>query len=130
MNRFSIIAALVAFAIFATLLMFLTALIIHALGSTAIFFVWVICVPVECVLLCSGLAVMFVTQANVIHSLRLKREDEEHHYQVLQEKREIELEMRKLQLQLYRRRLSKGIHLLRRPKLRSRTPENLSENGC
>ncbi|HLQ30960.1 MAG TPA: hypothetical protein VK140_17120 [Ktedonobacteraceae bacterium] len=129
MNRLSIIAALVAFAIFATLLMFLTALVTSMLGSTAIFFAWIICVPVVCLLFCGGLAVMFVILSNALHSLKLRRLDEEHYFQVLREKRELDLQKHELQLHLYRLRISRGVHLPRRPRLKRRPPD-VTENGC
>ena len=115
MNRFSTIAALVAFAIFTTFLMFLTALITTVLGSAAIYFVWIICIPVELILFFGGLTVMLVILGNTLHSLRLKRIDEEHFYQVLREKREFDLQKRRMQLHLYRLRTARNIHPARRP---------------
>jgi hypothetical protein len=130
MNRFSVIAAMVALAIFVTFLMFLTTLITNVLGSAAIYFVWIICIPVECILFCGGLAVMVVNLVNVLHSLRLKRIDEEHYYQVLREKRELDLQQRKLQVHLYRLRTSRNVHPTRRPRLKRRPADGLYENGC
>ncbi len=129
MNRFSIIAALTAFAIFTTFLVFLTALITNVLGSAAIYFVWIICIPVELILLVSGLAVMLVIMGNMLHSLRLRRIDEEHFYKVLREKRELDLQKRRMQLHLYRLRTSRNIHPPRRPRLRRPPPADLSKHG-
>src|SRR5216684_8756154 len=129
MNRLSIIAALVAFAIFATLLMFLTALVTSMLGSTAIFFAWIICVPVVCLLFCGGLAVMFVILSNALHSLKLRRLDEEHYFQVLREKRELDLQKHELELHLYRLHTFRGVHPPRRLRL-NRRPQDVAENGA
>jgi len=128
MDRLSTIASLVALAIFATVFMFLTALIFSVLGPAAIYFVWFVCVPVECILLCFGLVVMVVTLSNTLYSLKLRRKDEEHLYQVLGERREIDLEKRKLQLQEYRQHVSSGIYPQRRLKLRRR-PDDWKEYG-
>jgi hypothetical protein len=118
MNRFSIIAALVALAIFVTFLMFLTTLITAVLGSAAIYFVWIICIPVECILFCGGLTVMVVSLVNALHSLRLKRINEEHYYRMLREQRELDLQKRRMQLHLYSLRTSRNIHPPHRPRLR------------
>jgi sensor histidine kinase YesM len=118
MNRFSIIAALVALAIFVTFLMFLTTLITAVLGSAAIYFVWIICIPVEIISLFGGLIVVLIIVGNTLHSLKLRRIDEEHYYQVVREQRELDLQKRKIQQHLYRLRTSRNIHPPHRPTLR------------
>ncbi|GAC1383833.1 MAG: hypothetical protein NVSMB33_11980 [Ktedonobacteraceae bacterium] len=130
MDRLSAFAALLVLAIITTLLMFLTALIVHVLGSAAIYFVWLVCIPTECILLLFWLPIMFVTQANVLHSLKLKRADKEHYYQTLREKRRIDLQKRRVQLHLCSRHLSLNVYTPRRLRVRYRPPDDFTENGC
>lgn len=118
MNRFSIIAALVALAIITAFLMFLTLLITSVLGSAAIYFVWIVCIPIEIISLFGGLLVVLIIVGNTLHSLKLRRTNEDHYYQVVREQRELNLQKRKIQQHLYRLRTSRNIHSSRPPKLR------------
>jgi hypothetical protein len=81
-------------------------------------------------LLLFWLPVMFVAQAHVLHMLKLSRADEEHYYQMLRERREINLQMRRIQLQLYRHRLPYSRYHPRRVYIKPRPPDDLSANGC
>ncbi len=98
MDRLSTFAALVMAAIMTTALMFLTALIVWMLGPVAIYFVWIVCIPLELVLLILDLVLLVVSLSTALHLLKLWRMDEEHRLKLLRERREIGLKMHKLEL--------------------------------
>ena len=130
MERLSTKAALITLAILATVSMFLFALVASLVGPGSPYFLWIVCLPFECILLLFWLPVMFVAQAHVLHMLKLSRADEEHYYQMLRERREINLQMRRIQLQLYRHRLPYSRYHSRRVYIKPRPPDDLSANGC
>ena len=130
MDRLSRLASLVVLAILATVSMFLFALVASLVGPGSPYFLWIVCLPFEGILLLFWLPVMFVAQAHVLHMLKLSRADEEHYYQMLRERREINLQMRRIQLQLYRHRLPYSRYRPRRVYIKPRPPDDLSANGC
>jgi hypothetical protein len=130
MERLSTKAALITLAILATVSMFLFALVASLVGPGSVYFLWFVCLPFECILLLFWLPVMFVTQALVLHTLRLSRTDTEHYYQMVRERREIDLQLRRTQLQLYRHRLPYSRYRPRRVYIKPRPPGDLSANGC
>ena len=130
MERLSTKAALITLAILATVSMFLFALVASLVGPGSPYFLWIVCLPFECILLLFWLPVMFVAQAHVLHMLKLSRADEEHYYQMLRERREINLQMRRIQLQLYHHRLPYSRYHPRRVYIKPRPPDDLSANGC
>src|SRR5258708_26495647 len=93
MDRLSTFATLVMAAIVTTALMFLTALIVWVLGPVAIYFVWIVCIPVELLLLILDLVLLVVSLSTALHLLKLWRMDEEHRLKLLRERREIGLKM-------------------------------------
>lgn len=129
MDRLSTLAALVAAAIVTTALMFLTALIVWILGPAAIYFVWIVCIPLELVLLVLDLVLLIVTVSTGCHLLSLWRADEEDRLRVQKERREIDLKIRRLQLIEHQYRINKlrvaaRRYQLMRRRLDKRPPAN------
>lgn len=127
MDRLSTFAALVVATIVTTIMMFLTALIVWVLGPAAIYFVWIVCIPLECILLFLDLVLLWVSLSTALHLLRLWRENEEHRIKSLRKRREMDLEMRRLQLIECQRRIRRGGYLSRRAQLQKRPSNSLYE---
>lgn len=107
-------------AIVTTAVLFLAALIVEVLGPAAIYFVYIVCIPAELILLFLDIVLICVSLSAALHLLRLRRADEEHRMRMLQERREIDLKIRGMRLIEHRHRVKKlriaarRYHLLRR----------------
>ena len=124
MDRFNTFITFVLAAIVTTVFMFLTALIVGVLGPVAIYFVWIVCIPVGLVVLILDLVLLVEGLSTALHLLKLWRVDEEHRLKVLQEKREIRLKMDKLELIEYQYRVKKLIVAARRHQFKRRRVSN------
>ncbi|MGI9057025.1 MAG: hypothetical protein ACR2H5_00410 [Ktedonobacteraceae bacterium] len=120
MDRLSTFATLVMAAIATTALMFLTALIVWVLGPTAIYFVWLVCIPLDLVLLFLALVLLVVSLSTALHLLKLWRVDEEHRLRLLRERRELGLKMHRLELAEQQHRVHKLAIASRRYQLKRR----------
>lgn len=119
MGRSTLIALMIT-AIVTTAVLFLAALIVEVLGPAAIYFVYIVCIPAELILLFLDIVLICVSLSAALHLLRLRRADEEHRMRMLQERREIDLKIRGMRLIEHRHRVKKlriaarRYHLLRR----------------
>ncbi|MEO8971302.1 MAG: hypothetical protein ABI406_06855 [Ktedonobacteraceae bacterium] len=100
--------SLVLVAIITTALMFLTAIVVNVLGTAALLFVYIVCIPTIVLLLLFGLFLIASIVVRIIHAAmmdmddrehasRTKKADREHHYKMHRIQREIELEQYKRQ---------------------------------
>ena len=80
MRRLSTLAFLITLAIFATLFMFLMALIVYVLGPSAKIFVYAFCIPVAAVMLLFGLIMLVLALADAIHFYTMKWRYRERQY--------------------------------------------------
>ena len=80
MRRLSTLAFLITLAIFATLFMFLMALIVYVLGPSAKIFVYAFCIPVAAVIVLFGLILLVLALADAIHFYTMKRRYRERQY--------------------------------------------------
>ena len=120
MDRKSTLVGLVVSAIVTTLVLFLTVLIVWALGPEAIYFVWLVCIPAVFVLLILDLVLIIASLSTALHLFRLWRADEEHRLRLVRERREVELKIRKLQLLELQQRVNKHSVEARRYQLKRR----------
>ena len=81
MQRLSTLAFLITLAIFATLFMFLMALIVYVLGPSAKIFVYAFCIPVAAVMVLFGLILLVLALADAIHFYTMKWRHQERRYQ-------------------------------------------------
>lgn len=118
--------SLVLVAIITTALMFLTAIVVNVLGSAALLFVYIVCIPALALLLLFGLCLIAAIVVRVLHATmmdmedrehasRTKKADREHYYKVHRIQREIEMEQYKRQHRIttYRPR---SVRMHQRPK--------------
>jgi hypothetical protein len=124
MERLSAFAALVALAITTTVIMFLTAVIIWVLGLYSIYFVLFVCMPFYLLLAAFDVQLLSVCVGNIVHSMKLKRAEEEHRCKVRKEQREVDLQMRRLRLFEYRRRIHRDLRMMRRSTLKHHPSAN------
>ena len=80
MQRLSTLAFLITLAIFATLFMFLIALIVYVLGSSAKIFVYAFCIPVAAVMVLFGLILLVLALTDAIHFYTMKWRHRERQY--------------------------------------------------
>ena len=120
--------ALTASAIVTTAVLFLTALIVEVLGPEAIYFVWIVCIPVELILLFLDIVLIYVSLSTALHLLRLRRADEEHRIRLLQQRRETDLKIRRLQLIERQYRVNKSRVAARRYQLKRRLHNHPTAN--
>jgi hypothetical protein len=81
MQRLSTLAFLITLAIFATMFMFLMALIVYVLGPSAKIFVFAFCIPAASVMALFGLILLTLALADAIHFYTMKWRYRERHYQ-------------------------------------------------
>ncbi|HVB24033.1 MAG TPA: hypothetical protein VNG51_19000 [Ktedonobacteraceae bacterium] len=103
--------SLVLVAIITTTLMFLTAVVVNVLGTAALLFVYIVCIPTIVLLLLFGVFLIASIVVRIIHAAvmemddrehasRTKKADREHYYKTHRIQREIELEQYKRQHQI------------------------------
>ena len=83
MQRLSTLAFLITLAIFATVFMFLIALIVYVLGPSAKIFVYAFCMPIAAVMVLFGLILLVLALADAIHFYTMKWRYRERQYQTL-----------------------------------------------
>ena len=120
MDRLSTFATLVMAAIVTSAMMFLTAIIVWVLGPAAIYFVWLVCIPVELVLLVLDFVLLIVSLSTALPLLKMWRIDEEHRLTLVQQRRELGLKMHKLELTERQFRMNKQIVAARRYQFKRR----------
>jgi len=87
MQRLSTLAFLITLAIFATLFMFLMALIVYVLGPSAKIFVYAFCIPVAAVMVLFGLILLVLALADAIHFYTMKWRYRERQYRTRRDQR-------------------------------------------
>ncbi len=103
--------SLVLVAIITTTLMFLTAVVVNVLGTAALLFVYIVCIPTIVLLLLFGVFLIASIVVRIIHAAvmemddrehasKTKRADRDHYYKMHRLQREIELEQYKRQHQI------------------------------